>query len=81
LGELIGRAFEAVLSEYGAFGALFLLLVAYLHWSRDRLWEARLKDKDQEIERLVEERNSFQDIVLRKRLTSGGRGKDHAGSR
>ena len=77
--DLISKAIEAVLSEYGAFGALFLLLIGYLHWSRDRLWEARLNDKDKEIERLVEERNKLQSIVLRKRLTSGG--KDDARSR
>ena len=79
MDELIKKAFEAVLSEYGAFGAVFLLLVVYLHWSRDKLWAARLSDKDREIERLVEERNKLQAIVLRKRLTSGG--KDNAKSR
>jgi hypothetical protein len=79
LEELFKKAVEAVLKEYGAFAALFVLFVVFLHWSRDKLWQARLQDKDKEIERLVTERNRLQEIVLAKRLTSGG--KDHARSR
>jgi hypothetical protein len=79
LEELFKKAVEAVLKEYGGFAALFVLSVVFLHWSRDKLWQARLQDKDKEIERLVTERNRLQEIVLAKRLTSGG--KDHARSR
>jgi hypothetical protein len=67
--ELVKKAFDAVLRQYGAFGALFVLFVVYLHVTLTRLWTARLGDKDREIERLVQERNKLQDIVLRKRLT------------
>jgi hypothetical protein len=74
--ELFREAFRAILTEYGGFAAFMVLMIAYLEWSRDRLWQGRLADKDKEIDRLAKERNELQDIILRKRITStrGGKG-------
>ena len=67
--------FEALLRDiwhqYGPFAALLIIFNILYEWRLSRLWDARLKDKDKEIERLVADRNRLENIVLSKRLTSG----------
>jgi hypothetical protein len=56
--------------KYGPFAALLILVAVIYEHRFTKLWEARLADKDEEIERLVKERDRLQDIVLAKRLSS-----------
>ena len=71
--QLFEELVRAALQEYGVAFALLVFAVgtynAYIH----KLWSARLKAKDEELKRVVTERNALQDIVLTKRLTSGER--------
>jgi hypothetical protein len=66
--------FEQVLKQlweqYGPFAALLILGFIGHEWMLYRLWSARLRDKDHEIERLVNERNKLQDVILAKRISS-----------
>ncbi len=56
--------------KYGPFAALLILGAVAYEIRFTRLWEARLADKDKEIERLVKERDRLQEIILKKRLSS-----------
>jgi hypothetical protein len=56
--------------KYGPFAALLIMGAVAYEIRFTRLWEARLADKDKEIERLVRERDRLQEIVLKKRLSS-----------
>lgn len=64
-------SFLATLYKEGGMGVLCFLFVAYMFcalvW---RVWSAAMKSKDDEIERLIEERNFLQDQVLPGRLSS-----------
>ncbi len=56
--------------KYGPFAALLILVVGGYNYYIHKLWTARIRDKNQEIERLVTERNRIQDIVIPGRLSS-----------
>jgi len=66
LGEII-----KALSQYsGPWAALFVIVVFWhLRYVETQVRE-RLEDKDKEIERLVAERNKFQDLIVERRKTS-----------
>jgi hypothetical protein len=62
--------------KYGPFAALLILTVMgyeYLMW---KLWTARIKDKDREIDRLVQARNRIENEVLKNRRSSKGKNDD-----
>lgn len=61
---------KEVASKYGPFGGLFLLLAAWHDRSIRALYEKLLRSKDDEIERLVSERNKLQSVVLKDRKSS-----------
>ena len=68
--ELLVGIIQDIWDKYGPFAALLVLMVLFHTVYINRLWTARLKDKDKEIDRLVEERNRLQDSIIQKRLTS-----------
>jgi len=70
-GEVFKDAIRAALTQYGPGVVLLYLAVIALFVLLQRNWNARLRDKDLEIDRLVQERNALQDIVLKRRLSSG----------
>jgi hypothetical protein len=70
LKELLVGLIKDVWEKYGPFAALLVLLVVFYTSYIHRLWTARLRDKDKEIDRLVEARNRLQDAVIQKRLTT-----------
>lgn len=67
------KVLAGVWEEYGLFAALLIIFFMYHVWFTQRLWRARLGDKDKEIDRLVEERNRLQDVILKRRLSTSGR--------
>jgi len=69
-GQIFEELFREFWEQYGVVSALLLLGVALFQWYIHRLWSARLRDKDQEIRRLVEERNRLQEVVLPERKSS-----------
>ena len=68
--SLFGELLDATLREHGVLTALLMVAVVYLegmvHWQ----YAQRLKNKDREIERLIEERSKLQNLVLGKRLST-----------
>lgn len=62
-----------VAHKYGPFAVILIALIVFHLWSTNRLWTARLADKDKEIDRLVTERDRLQEVILSKRLTSNKR--------
>jgi len=70
LKDIVVEALRAALQEYGPGTVLLLLFTAFLLWLLNRSWEKRIKDKDEEIKRLVTERGYLQDIILKKRLST-----------
>ena len=78
MGQEWWKALQATLTDlgekYGPFSVLLVLFLIFFVWYTHKLWTARLRDKDREIERLVAERNRLQDIILTKRLSSEGKG-------
>ncbi|MFH0771055.1 MAG: hypothetical protein V1933_00310 [Candidatus Omnitrophota bacterium] len=56
--------------KYGPFAALSILGIIWYDYSIKSLYSKIIKAKDDEIERLVEERNKLQDVIIKKRLTS-----------
>jgi hypothetical protein len=56
--------------KYGPFAALLILFVGFFLWYFNQMWQARLADKEKEIDRLVKDRDRVFDIVLKKRLSS-----------
>jgi hypothetical protein len=59
-----------VWDQYGAFAVILILFLIYHEWSMNKMWKARLADKDKEIDRLVVQRNRLESEILSKRLTS-----------
>lgn len=49
---------------------LLILAVIALEWRLYRSYDARLKDKDEEIKRISAERDMLQQIILKNRLTT-----------
>ena len=63
--------FLADLYEKGGAGILCFLFIAYIFHSLVwKVWSAAMKSKNEEIERLVQERNFLQSRLFTKRLTS-----------
>lgn len=61
---------QAIWLKYGPFAALLIIVVAtyqYLLW---RVWTARLKDKNAEIDRIAKSRNRLEDAILKNRRSS-----------
>ena len=55
----------------GGVGLLCFLFIAYIFYSLVwKVWSAAMKSKNDEIERLIEERNFLQDQLFPRRLTS-----------
>lgn len=63
-------AVDAALREYGAGTALLTLGVIALFLLHERLWRARLRDKNREISRIAAERDRLQDHILNKRISA-----------
>ncbi|MGC1398009.1 hypothetical protein [Candidatus Binatus sp.] len=60
-----------LLQSSGPWAALFVIVVLWHLRYVEKQAQGRLADKDGEIERLVKERNQLQEIILKKRRTSG----------
>jgi hypothetical protein len=58
--------------KYGPFAALLILTVMGYESMMWRLWTARLRDKDGEIERIVQARNRLENVLLKNRRSSKG---------
>jgi membrane protein implicated in regulation of membrane protease activity len=70
LQEIFVGLIKDIWAQYGPFAALLILLVTFHATYTHRLWTARLRDKDKEIDRLVGERDRLQDTVIQKRISS-----------
>lgn len=62
---------KAVVEEYGVFAGLLVAVIVLYNKYIHEQWCARIRDKDEELKRVIDERNRLQEIVLKKRLTSG----------
>ncbi len=71
--EFLRKVAEAIWQEYGPLAALLLLFWLFHLYMFHRMYERRLKEKDAEIERLVQNRNKLQDALLADRLSSDSR--------
>jgi len=69
-GSILSDVIRDLLHKYGPFAALLILAVLWYESRMTRLWNARLKDKDKEIERVVSDRNKLQEVILRERISS-----------
>jgi hypothetical protein len=58
--------------KYGPFAALLILTVMGYETLMWRLWTARLRDKDREIDRIVQARNRLEKVLLKNRRSSKG---------
>lgn len=63
-------AIQAALARYGPGTVLLILAVLVLEWRLYKSYDARLKDKDEEIKRISGERDTLQGIILKNRLTT-----------
>jgi hypothetical protein len=62
---------DQILQSSGPWAALFVVVVLWhLRYVEKQVAE-RLRDKDREIDRIVRERDQLQEIVLKKRRSSG----------
>ena len=71
LADLFKEAVKAALHEYGAGTALLVLGIVALFIIHERLWESRIREKNEEIARIAKERDRLQEVVLKDRLHSG----------
>jgi hypothetical protein len=62
---------DQILESSGPWAALFVIGVIWHVRYVEKQAKSRLADKDGEIERLVKERNQLQEIVLKRRRSSG----------
>jgi hypothetical protein len=69
--ETSKAAVNQILQNSGPWAALFVILALWHINYVEKQAEKRLADKDREIDRLVKERNQLQEIVLKKRRSSG----------
>lgn len=53
-----------VLERHGAFALGFVVLAVLFYKMVWKVWESAMRTKDEEIERLVEERNRYQALVF-----------------
>jgi hypothetical protein len=70
LWQPFSSAIQAALGQYGPAVVLLILAVIILEWRLYKSYDARLKDKDDEIKRISGERDRLQDIILKNRLTT-----------
>jgi hypothetical protein len=75
LRDALASALRAAQDQYGPLVALLILAVIILEWRVHRLQQQRLKDKDEEIKRVVAERDKLQDIILKNRQSTDKPGK------
>jgi hypothetical protein len=76
LWVLVSSAMQAALGKYGPGIVLLILAIGFLFWLLYRSYDARLKEKDEEIKRIVIERDKLQRMVVKKRLTTQRRRGD-----
>jgi hypothetical protein len=62
---------DQILQSSGPWAALFVVVVLWHLRYVEKQAAGRLADKDREIERIVRERNQLQEIVVKKRRSSG----------
>lgn len=73
LADQLEQLIEAFLSEYGPIFLVLLIGIIVLFLKYDKSKNQLIQAKDAEIERLVEERNRYQSMLLGQRLcTLGG---------
>jgi hypothetical protein len=72
LYDLFVQIVTDVWHKYGPFAALAILLLVAYEWRVTRLWNARLADKDKEIDRIAKERDTLLDVILKRRQSSKG---------
>ena len=72
LDQIIGGSFQLA-DKHGPFALFALLLLGITGGMVVWLVRQSLETKEREIERLVEDRNKFQDIVLKDRRSTGDR--------
>lgn len=64
---------DKLLQTSGPWAALFVIVVLWhLRYVHQQVVE-RLADKDKEIDRIIKERDLLQEVVLKKRLSSGSK--------
>lgn len=71
IGDVFKNAIGAALQEYGAGVVLLILGIVALFIMHERLWQARLKDKDKEIARISAQRRRLEEVILKRRLGTG----------
>ena len=67
---MVRELFEAVLSKYGPGFVVLVLVIIYLFRIYERAHRRLINQLQAEIERLVQERNWYQDTYIERRLTS-----------
>ena len=70
LDNLLFDVLKDVLAKYGPFSVLLILFLMWHMRYIHKLWTGRLRDKDAEIERLVQERNRLQEEFMKKRIST-----------
>ena len=69
--EALKESLKAALHQYGPGTVLLILAVILVLIRHERLWKLLLREKNQEISRIAQQRDRLQDVILNKRLTSG----------
>ncbi len=69
VGEIVD-GFSKLATDFGLFVALAVSIIAVLSYGVVWLIRKIIKIKDEEIERLVKERNKLQNMILKKRKSS-----------
>jgi len=64
--EALGKALE----QHGPLVVPLLVLTILFYKMTWKVWQAAMKSKDDEIARLIEERNRYQELVFAERLSS-----------
>jgi len=70
LYDTFKSALHASITEYGPGVVLLIIGFCIIMILHERLWLARVKDKNQEIHRIAMERDKLQDHILEKHLES-----------
>lgn len=68
--DIYRKTLDLLLTKYGPVFVLLVLAIGFLFSRYERAHKKIVQAKDQEIERLVKERNWYQEQMLKKRLSS-----------
>lgn len=70
LKDVVEQTFNALISEFGPVFLLLLLGIIFLFKKYDDAHKGIVVQKDAEIERLVKERNWYQNLILKDRIST-----------